>query len=129
MTRPRIRDRRAAVHWLLIALLGFVVVIASAHGGWLLTSAAGSVAHGLILLVGVGGTAALALVLALLHHERAAQAALGAGLALLLWIVTQIVTLHEGSWLELGDLLIADTIILLASSRAAKDRAYAHHAA
>lgn len=129
MTRPGVDEQRAAVHWLLIALLGFVAVIAWAHGGWLLTSAAGSVAHGLILLVGVGGSAALAMVLALLHHERAAQAALGAGLMLLLWIITQMVTLHEGMWLEIGDLLIADTIILLASSRAAKDRAYAHHAA
>jgi hypothetical protein len=123
------REGPLATHWVLVGLLAFVALIACAHGGWLIATAAESAVPGVILLVGVGGTAAVAALLALLHHARAAQVALAAGIVLLLWIVSQMVTLHRGSWLQMGDLVIADAILLLATSRPAQDRAHAHHAA
>lgn len=128
MTRPRHGERGLATHWVLVALLTLAAIIAAAHGGWLIATAADSAGPGLVLLIGVGGTAAVAALLALLHHGRAAQVALGAGIVLLLWIIAQMVTMHRGTWLQIGDLVIADAILLLATARPAKNRAHAHHA-
>ncbi len=128
MTALPPHEQSRARHWAVVTLLAFVALIASVHGGWLLATAAGSLAHAIVMLVGVGGSAALAAVLALLHHPRAAQAALGAGILLLLWIVTQMVSLHRVSWREISDFVIADVLLLLATSRPAKDRAHADYA-
>jgi menaquinone-dependent protoporphyrinogen oxidase len=127
-----------------VALLSLVAITAIAGGAALVARPDGSLLRaplslldttpftsffvpGLVLLLVVGGSAAVAAMLTRRRHDGARTAAFGAGVALLAWILVQMILLRTVNGLQLGYMLIASAIILLTGPRAPKDRAHAHH--
>jgi hypothetical protein len=82
---------------------------------WLAGSAFSSyVVPGLILMIAVGGTSALAAVALLAHHRRGFDLAKLAGWVLVTWMVEQLVIIGFVSWLQPVTMVAAAAILVLA---------------
>ena len=118
---------RSAVRILLGVLLGVVALNAGAGGYYALSGAenvpvewldsspfSSYTVPGLILLVLVGGSAAVGAVAVFAQARTARLAALAAGLVLLVWILVQVSIIGYVSWLQPTMAAAAITILALA---------------
>jgi menaquinone-dependent protoporphyrinogen oxidase len=129
--------------WPLVALCWIVAITAIAGGlafvarpdGTLLRAPLELLEHtpfssflvpGLLLLLIVGGSSAVAGVLEARRHRLAGVVAFGAGISLLVWTAAEMILLRTANWLQFGYLGVAAAILGLATPQVVHDRAHAH---
>lgn len=118
---------RPATRYFLVALLALVTANAIGGGIYALRGADGVpvewlqgsmfssyVVPGLILLIAVGGSAALATIALLAKHPRGFDAAKLAGWVLVTWMLEQLVIIGFVSWLQPVMLAVAVAILVAA---------------
>ena len=121
------RDRLSAFQIVLGVLLGIVALNAFGGGYYALSGAEGVpvewleaspfsnyIVPGILLLVVVGGSAALGAVAVFARMRSARLAALAAGIILLVWIVVQVSIIGYVSWLQPTMAVVALLIVALA---------------
>lgn len=136
MERPR-RERRSASLIILGVLLGIVALNAVAGGYYALSGAenvpvewlegspfSNYTVPGIILLVVVGGSAAVGAVAVFVRMRFARLSAFAAGVVLLVWIIVQMSIIGYVSWLQPTLVVVAIAIVALALSRPRRTSAH-----